>query len=266
MASELGSAGELPDFAAPPVVEIVGAVQFLPLPRLGVQEMIQVGSRLEGYELQELQPQLPPIQELPPGRPIPPPFPQMFFGSQPQRALYIGEDERFIAQMQRDRIAINERRDATDRDPSSLHVWPELDHLAEVVDDLLVEGEGFGPRNANVIELTYVNVIRDIPIHRVLRVVSEDPGSGLQAHAEDVRVRFSVPLVENDEFRGRLHVDAGPGVVDELAVLQLQLISRRIVEKGASIADVFDACHRDAVRAFVAVTEPEMHRIWRRTR
>jgi hypothetical protein len=76
--------------------------------------MIEVGSRLSGYELTELQPQLPPIQELPPGIPVLPPFPQMFFGPQPQRALYTTEDQRFIAQLQHDRIAINERRTISD--------------------------------------------------------------------------------------------------------------------------------------------------------
>jgi len=256
----------LPDFDAPPVVEIVGSVQFIPLPRLVLRDMIDVGARFEGYQLNELQPQLHAIQELPPGEVASPPFPQMFLGQQPQRALYVTEDQRFIAQLQQDRIAINERRTDPDRAPSSLHVWPQLDRLAHAVRDVLVRGEGFGPANANVIELTYVNVVRDAPMDRVLRIISGDAGEPPYSNAEPPAVRFSFPIFEAERFRGRLHVEAGPGISDGTPVLQLQLTSRRLVEKGLPLAEVFDACHRDAVHAFVAVTEPDMHRLWRRTR
>ena len=195
-------------------MEIVGSVQFTPLPRLTLREMIDVGARLEGYELSELQPQLPPIQELPPGVIAPPPFPQMFFGHQPQRALYTATDERFIAQLQQDRIAINERRTSPDQDPSSPHVWPELDRLARVVRESLVSGEGFGPESANVIELTYVNVVRDASAGEVLRIVSTDTGEPPysraeqphQAHERGLRVAGTsvVELVcEEEPARGR---------------------------------------------------------------
>jgi hypothetical protein len=97
--------------------------------------------------------------------------------------------------------------------------------------------------------------------------VSADAAEPPHTHAERVGVRFSFPILDADRFRGRLHVEAGPGLLEDgLPVLQLQLISRRIVDKGSPLAEVFDACHRDAVDAFVAVTEPAMHRIWRRTR
>jgi hypothetical protein len=47
---------QLPDFAAPPVVEIVGTVQFNPLPSLSVRDMVNVGGRLGGYELRNAGP------------------------------------------------------------------------------------------------------------------------------------------------------------------------------------------------------------------
>ena len=262
--SDGGPMPELPDFDAPPVAEIVGAVQFVPLPELDLGGMIRVAGNLDGYELTELQPQLLPIEELPPGVPTPPLIPQFFVGAQPQRALYTREDRRFTAQLQRDRIAMNERG-LGDVVPSSLHVWPELERLGAVVTRTLEPGEGFGPGSANIVELSYVNVIRDVPADRVLRALS-DPGAPLGINAEGIGLRFSFPVVEDDVFRGRLHVDAGPALVDEAQVLQLRLVSRRFVEKGAAVADVFDACHRDAVNAFVAVTEPAMHTIWKRTR
>lgn len=265
MIAEGGPSSELPDFDSPPVAEIVGAIQFAPLPELDLPAMIRVGDHLNGYELTELQPQLLPIEELPPGVLVPPPIPQFFVGPQPQRALYTRTDQRFTAQLQRDRIAVNERRTDDEVVPSSLHVWPELEQLRELVAESLAPGEGFGPQNANVVELSYVNVIRNVPLHRVLRSVS-DPGKPLGTNVESMSVRFSFPLVEDDAFRGRLHVDAGPALLDGAQVLQLRLVSRRFVEKGVAVSGVFDACHRDAVNTFVAVTEPAMHKIWKRTR
>jgi hypothetical protein len=52
---------ELPDFDNPPVIEIVAAAQFVALPRLSLAGMVRVGQRLDGYELHELQPELPPM-------------------------------------------------------------------------------------------------------------------------------------------------------------------------------------------------------------
>jgi hypothetical protein len=60
LANVLGSGEDLPDFDAPPVIGIVGAVQFFRYPGSGCREMLLVGSRPDGYELEELQPQLPP--------------------------------------------------------------------------------------------------------------------------------------------------------------------------------------------------------------
>lgn len=61
--------GSLPQFEKPPVMEIVGAAQFVALPRLGLPEIVQVGEALDDYELRELQQQLPPLQEPTPGQP-----------------------------------------------------------------------------------------------------------------------------------------------------------------------------------------------------
>ena len=189
----------------------------------------------------------------------------MFFGQQPQRALYITRTSASSPSCSRTAsrstsvgpILIG---------PPSLHVWPQLDRLAHVVRDVLVRGEGFGPANANVIELTYVNVVRDAPMDRVLRIISGDAGEPPYSTAEQPSARFSFPIFDTDRFRGRLHIEAGPGISDGTPVLQLQLTSRRLVEKGLPLAEVFDACHRDAVHAFVAVTEPDMHKLWRRIR
>ncbi len=235
---------------------------------------------MEGYELRELQPQLPPIQEGLPGHPEPPQPPQFFFGvgsQPPQRALYFRSDDRFVAQLQRDRIAINERRTATDpADPSSENVWPKLDEFSKTVAAALVhEGEAYGPRKPTFVELTYVNTI--VPaegvwtdhaeLHKILHIVSAKAGDTPYAHPERAGVQFSFPLPTADAFRGRLHVAVNPGFSAEGSpVFHLNLVSRRLVDESESLMSVFDACHYDAVLAFAAITTSRMHKIWGRIR
>ena len=262
----MSGTAQLPRFDAAPVTEVVAAVQFRPLPRLTFHDMIEVAQRLDSYELTELQPQLPPIQESPPGTPPVPPFPQMWLGQHPQRALYQGAEERFIAQLQLDRIAINERRLASGSAPSYQNVWPELDRFAQTVDRQLAGGDAVGPKSPNVVELTYVNVIPGESADRVLRIVSPVAGEPPYTTAENPFIRFTFPVMEADAFRGRLHVEAGTAFHGGSMVIQLQLVSRRLADPGASLKEVFDACHHEAVRGFMAFTEPEMHTLWRRTR
>lgn len=275
------SPDDLPQFDRPPVNEVVGSAQFVALPSFGLAEIVKVGRALVGYDLRELQPQLPPIQEGPPGQPERPQLPQFFFGvgpQPPQRALYFRGDDRFVAQLQRDRIAINERRTAADpSDPSSENVWPNLDEFSSTVDAVLVGegGEAYGPRKPTFVELTYANTI--VPargvwkdhteLHKVLHIMSAKAGDTPYTRPERAGVQFSFPLSTADTFRGRLHVAVNPGFSAEgVPVFHLNLVSRRLVEESESLATVFDACHYDAVRAFVAITTPRMHTIWGRTR
>jgi hypothetical protein len=154
-------------------------------------------------------------------------------------------------------------------------VRPKLDRFAALVSDTLVDDEGYGPARATLVELTYVNLVRPAEgvwanhdqLHRVLRLVSDKAGDEPYGVAERVSLRFSFPLYEADTgFVGRLHVAAEPAYTPEgVPVLHLNLISRRIVETtGSGAEEVFDACHRDIVCGFVAITTTEMHTIWER--
>ncbi len=110
MITEGGPSSELPDFDSPPVAEIVGAVQFAPLPELDLPAMIRVGDHLKDTSSRSYSPSSFPIEELPPGVPFRHHSLSSLSALQPQRALYARTDQRFIAQLQRDRIAVNERR------------------------------------------------------------------------------------------------------------------------------------------------------------
>jgi hypothetical protein len=49
-------------------------------------------------------------------------------------------------------------------------------------------------------------------------------------------------------------------------MFNLNLIARRLVEESGSLEAAFAACHRDAVRAFTAITTREIQAYWGRTR
>jgi len=49
-----------------------------------------------------------------------------------------------------------------------------------------------------------------------------------------------------------------------MPMLNLNLITRRVVDESQSLEDVFHACHCDAVEAFVAITTARMHDYWGR--
>jgi hypothetical protein len=267
---------ELPQFERPPVMEIVGAAQFVALPRFGLPEIVKVGHVLDDYELRELQGQLPPVQEAEPGQPEPLQLPQISFGPPQQRALYYRADERFVAQLQRDRIAINERRIPAEggEDPSSENVWPALQELSDHVKNTLVEdGADYGPSSVTFVELTYVNAIKPAKnvwqthgeLNRVLRIISTAAGERPWSKVERATVRFSFPLYADDTFRGRLHIAAEPGYTEEgTPMLNLNLITRRLVDQSESLEVAFHASHCEAVRAFTAVTTPKMHAHWGR--
>jgi hypothetical protein len=259
-------------------MEIVGAAQFVTLPRFALAEIVKVGEVLKEYELRELQGQLPPMQEVEPGQPEPLQLPQISFGPPQQRALYYGMDGRFVAQLQRDRIAINERRTPAEggEDPSSENVWPALQQLADRVQNTLVEdGADYGPSRPTFVELTYVNAIEPAKgiwqthgeLHRVLRIVSATAGEQPWSRVERATIRFSFPLYAGDTFRGRLHVAAEPSYTEEgTPMLSLNLITRRLVDQSESLEAAFHASHCEAVRAFTAVTTPKMHEHWGRRR
>ena len=271
-------AQELPDFDNPPVTEIVGAAQFVALPRLSLSDMVRVGQRLDDYDLHELQPELPPMTEVAPGAPDQAQF-MLGVGQQPHRALYLRPEGRFFAQLQRDHIAVNERRrEPPDDDPSSKTVWPQLARLADCVNETLVESPGYGPSSPTVAEVTCVNWVEPVAgvwethseLHKVLTILSDRAGGEPFDAVEQLAVRYSFRLDAPDgSFRGRLHVVADPGYSQEgQPVFHLNLFSRRLVVDPDSerLAEVFTACHQDVVRGFAAITTPEMHRVWKRTR
>lgn len=257
-------------------MEVVGSVQFVGFSPLQLPDLVGIGDRLDGYQLMDVQPALPPMNEAGPG---PAELSQFTFGfGQAQhRVLFTDHDGRGLAQVQADRIAINERRqNRGEAPPSSSVVIPQLRRLSEAVAPCFPEtAEPTGPRAANLVELTYVNVIEPAEgvwashadTAAVLTGWNRSVGESPYDVAESVGMRFSFPLNDDQQrFSGRVHVAVDPGYSEAgTPVLQVNIFSRRLVDSGSgSWVEKLNLCHEDVVTAFTAVTTTDMHNVWGR--
>jgi hypothetical protein len=288
----------LPRFARPPVIEVAGAVQFMPMPGFALREIVQVAEALPDYELRELGGLLAPLREVEPGaadRIDGPPGPvaldtpaaqtlarplvQGYQQPPQQRGVYGTWDERYVAQVQHDRIAVSERSapGLGGERPCSPNVWRALEEICEQVRGALVEdGAEHGPAHATILELTHVNEIRPAEgvwqshgeLHRVLRALAPTTGNPPWAKVELTALTFAFPLHSNDgAFAGRLHVSVKPTYTAAgTPTFTFELIARRILDGSESLLETFDACRHDAVRAFTALTTSPMHLQWGRER
>jgi uncharacterized protein (TIGR04255 family) len=259
----------LPKYDAAPVVEIVAAVQFAPLPRLDLPMIVEVAKIMDGWRVQETSLARDRIveQENPSAAPE---TPGIIFGEPPQRVVLISEDGRWIAQLQSDRIAIHEKvHDAIP--PSFGNVGPKLSWFAEQIEKALGLKVAADDHPADLVELTYLN---EIPLdqvrggvgdaHRVLRLIHHPAGGGDFSEVEQISTSFSYRLNAGTSFSGRLRVSLDPVLRDDgEIVILLRLFSRRLVVDDA-LGPILDTCHKDVVLGFSEITTDEMHRQWMR--
>lgn len=261
---------ELPEYELAPVTEIVVAVQFVPVSQFGMREAVAVSRAFEGWELIEVLSALEPIVESPQvsagveGL-------RLGLGIPPVRVMLGADDGRWLAQVQQDRVAVHERRG---------EVRPTFPQVVERLREVTARTSGglavqlFEPPNqAELVEVIYDNLIRTgggwidlAELHRVLRIVSSEPGEEPFARVEQAQVGFSYPLIEDQQFLGRLRVAAGPYTAPgEQPAIRLQLVCRRIVGER-DLDSVLEQAHADLVNAFTAVTTDRMHELWGRVR
>jgi len=261
----------LPAYDNPPVVEIVAAAQFAPLPVFGLAEIVTLGRTFEGWRVVDAPPAIPPMVELTPGQPSPTAM-GFSFGQPPLRLVLTAGEGAWTAQLQQDRVAVHEHK-ITAR-PSFARVEPRLREVARLASEALGREVLGAEHPAEYVELVYDNRIpaadggwstfRDL--HRVLQVVAPTPADPPYDQVEQLTVAFSEVLQESGEFAGRLRVIAEP-LFDEAGepLLHLRIVSRRLVG-GRTVEDVLAACHVDIVEGFTAVTTNTMHEVWERQR
>lgn len=259
---------DLPEYERPPVVEIVAAIQFVPVPQFGMREAVAVSRAFEGWDVVDVASALEPIVEPPAGH-IVGPILRFGLGNPPVRVILGSEGEHWVAQVQQDRVVAHERK-GQER-PSFANVAPKLRHVATRAARALDRPLLSPPHDAELVEVLYENALpvgegwNDFSeLHRVLRVFSGDAGASPFASFEQAQVGFAYELTDDGEFAGRLRVIAEPHVgADGDRSIHLRLISRRIVN-NQDLDSVLERCHADIVLGFTAVTTEPMHEIWGR--
>jgi uncharacterized protein (TIGR04255 family) len=258
---------ELPDFERPPVVEVVAAVQFVPIAQFGMREATLVARAFDEWDIVDVPPALEPIVETPPGQPVPTSL-RFGLGMPPVRLILQSGEGRWVAQIQQDRVAAHERR--THARPSFKNVKPKVLEFAQQAGDVLGRPLLKEPHAPELVEVIYENHILAgegwssfSELDHVLQAVQPTVGAPPWDRVEQVSFGFAFPLVDREEFRGRLRVTAEPAQQDSRDMLHLRLISRRFVQ-NRELDSVLEECHTDIVEGFTAITTERMHEIWGR--
>jgi uncharacterized protein (TIGR04255 family) len=266
----------LPDYAKPPIVEVVFAASFAGSP-LSTFDIVRFGIECFGDEF-PVRTEQPPVQ-MPletfdrTSQLLAPSF-ALLTGAPPIRLWFQSEDRSRLVQIQRDWLACNWKRgepeDQYPRYPSNrdffIDTWRKLEEF--------VKEKGLPVPVASQCELSYINQI--VPegiwdnlgqVDRIVRSVTR-AGEYLP-EPEDIQTANRYRIKRDGKDIGRLYV-AGTPVVnqgDPTEKFQLQLVARGapLGEGEAGMLDFFDLAHEWIVNGFAAVTtEAAQNELWER--
>lgn len=271
---------QLPEFDAPPVVEVALAVAFEPLELLSNVKLVEVW-----FEI--FRDRFPNAEEKPPyGVPIEgfggrmPPMVRMSTGLGPPPARYwmISERGNELVQLQHDWFARNWRKSQEDElyPRYEVHIRPAFAaHLGEFVQS--VEAADLGKVVPTQCEVTYINHItpsgfweahRDAArVFRQVREISGFPGSAESFGFRSDHI-ISDPSISQRPL-GRLHVRVDSAVSQPAGepLFQLTLTARGAPLGGGldGVLDFLDLGRKWVVGSFVSMTTDDAHSAWRRT-
>ena len=269
---------DLPDYAAPPVVEVVLGVQFAPLPAF---EIAHVGTLWDLFRL-----------ECPEVR-YAAPLTQTFetFGGSPDAAVrvqllltdrlvlprlqFMDESGARLVQFQHDRFIHNWRKIGEgDSYPRYEFIKKKFFEQLDYLDTYLSDAE-IGKIEPNQCEVTYVNHIFFGDDENFSTVLDR-----LFVHWSDPNLPEAIGSVENSNFtirvvirsedgdpQGRLIVVAEPGrnqEGDSLVVLRLTARGHPTGPDFDGVSEFLDIGRDKIVRGFTELTTDEMHRHWER--
>lgn len=280
-AAAAGGRPDLPDFAKPPLAEVVLSIQFATLERLksihmgllwdrirstypAASELAALAPTFETFGAPTLSAQGIQFEQL-----LAPPMPRYWFEK-------IGDPHLF--QVQQDRIVHNWRKRESD------HIYPRYefirDRLKQDVEEFrtLLAEESLGEMRPNQCEVTYVNILQIPGVDQTYKHLSEltplwggELGDEIDAEFENATVQMRFRL-NNKEGKptGRVHVAFQPVVLQ--ADSSKQAIKLDITARGRppeetieSAFEFLEASRGAVVKTFAAVTTPSMHKLWERT-
>ncbi|MCX6022099.1 MAG: TIGR04255 family protein [Chloroflexi bacterium] len=269
----------LPDFAEPPLVEMLLSLQFDSLPGFGVPQIGLLWSLFrERFPKTEDHPSLDPVFER--FDPLRVPFApfrfQAFDADLPFRSWFLNTIETELIQIQSDRFIHNWRQgDSGEIYPRYNHVLTSFKRELEVFQGFL-RSEGLGEVRPNQCEVTYINHIvsekgwdRLGQLSDILSVWRSQKTDQFLPESEEIS--FSARYIIPDDTGkpvGRLHISANPAYrkSDNKPVIVLNLTARGNPD-GEGMDGVFrffDKGHVWIVRGFADMTTSHMQALWRR--
>jgi uncharacterized protein (TIGR04255 family) len=274
---------DLPEFDEPPVTEVYLSLQFKPLPALTAAHV--------GLLWTEFRSEFPRVEQRPPviseveafG---PPAKPQVrILISQPDepvdapwRFWFIDDSGNELIQVQKDRLIHNWRK------VTGTEVYPRYETIRSKFEsdlrrfEAFVDTEGLGSIVPVQCEIQYLNHIvagQGWQNHsEVSRVVTKWGGTYSEEflpEPEDALLNFRYRIPDPDGSPiGRLRVKVQPAIRDrdQVPMIVLSMTARGLIPDAAmaGVLEFFDEGRRWIVRGFTALTTPEMHRIWKRSK
>lgn len=260
----------LPEFSAPPVVEVALGIQFRPL--FGLRP-IELGPLREqwraDYPLVQEQPPLPPTLE---AQMTGPPALQFVVGPALQtRIWFLSEDQSSLVQLQHDRLTVNWRHIGAGAYPRYPVVRAAFEARSQDLARFVGE-QGIGQVAVTQVEVTYINALDASPqemgdLSRVLRHWQPPPlhlGLPEQARAEVV---FAVPTMGRSPVR--MYVTVDPARRPDGRTALFLTLTVRGAPAGESLEDTLDfmdQAHAHIVRSFAELTPDARHEEWGRRR
>jgi len=258
----------LPEFGAPPVVEVALGVQFRPLFALRPIELGSLRDRWRAaYPIVQEQPPLPPSIEAPTGGL---PAVQFMVGPALQsRIWFVSEDQSNLVQLQHDRLTVNWRQIAEGPYPRYPAVRADFEQRFQ---DLMsfVSDQAIAEVSVTQVEVTYINAIDAASgemgdLSRVLRHWQAPPPQLGQPEQARSAIVFGVPGLGRPPVRMYVAVDPAqrPGGAPAL-FLTLTIRGAPTGEGLVEALDFMDQAHEHVVRSFAELTPESMHDQWER--
>lgn len=261
---------DLPEFDAPPVVEVVLGVQFRAL--FGLRP-IELGPLREqwrtSYPVVQEQPPLPPTVE---ARITGPPVVQFVVGPALQtRIWFLSEDQSSLVQLQHDRLTVNWRQIAGAAYPRYPAVRAAFEERSQ---DLahFVAARGLGQLSITQAEVTYINAIEAAPeqmgdLGRVLRHW-QAPTVRL-GQPEQARIVVVFNVVNMGRPPVRMYATVDPARRPDGSTALFLTLTVRGAPAGDDLAEALefiDQAHAQVVQSFAELTPETMHAQWGRRR
>ena len=267
----------LPEFFAPPVIEVALGVQFSPpIPFKAAHVGRLWAEYADQFPRTEDQPPVTSVVEVPEGQTAPlPSF--RFVGTPPlPRCWFLNEAQTDLIQIQNDKFIRNWRKVTGQED------YPRYEYIRETfvrdyaVLERFVASEQLGELHPTQCEVTYVNHIlpseawqRHGQLDRVLSLLRNDVRAEFLPEAEDVRCTIRYVIKDDSgAFLGRLNADAQPALMTgdrtPLLVLTLTARGRPDGEGLDGVLKFLDRGRKWIVRGFVDLTTDQMQTIWER--